>query len=328
MSPVWAMPATASLGRADLHTSAPAQNVGWADSLLVLTTVFWAVNFSVVKFALVELPPLAFNGLRMLLAAGLMLALVPVLGYSLKFQRHHLGRLIILGLLGNTSYQLCFIFGIVRTTADNAALILATVPAWVALIGTLAGTEKITFGGWVGVLLSLAGIVLIVWGGGQQAQLQFGGTTLPGDALILAATLCWSLYTLASRRLLRDITRRRDQFYHSGGHYPAGHSGHPAAAPTGVAQCFADGLGGARFLRRFQHRPGLLLLELRRVPPGQRPHLALLQPHPPAGSTGCLAFTRRNPDHAATRRRPAGPGRSRPGPALYLCRHKKLTNCQ
>lgn len=206
MSPAWVMPATANLGRADLHSSAPAQNVGWADSLLVLTTVFWAINFSLVKFALVELPPLAFNGLRMLLAAGLMLALVPVLGYSLNFQRHHLGRLIILGLLGNTSYQLCFIFGIARTTADNAALILATVPAWVALIGTLAGTEKITSGGWLGVLLSLAGIILIVLGGSHHTQLQFGGTTLPGDALILGATLCWSLYTLASRRLLRDYS--------------------------------------------------------------------------------------------------------------------------
>ncbi len=200
------MPATANLGRADLRSSALAQNVSWADSLLVLTTVFWAVNFSVVKFALAELPPLAFNGLRMLLAAGLMLALVPALGYSLKFQRHHLSRLIILGLLGNTTYQLCFIFGIARTTADNAALILATVPAWVALIGTLAGTEKITPGGWLGVLLSLTGIALIVLGGSHHTQLQLGGTTLVGDALILGATLCWSLYTLASRRLLRDYS--------------------------------------------------------------------------------------------------------------------------
>ncbi|MBE7467913.1 MAG: EamA family transporter [Anaerolineales bacterium] len=206
LCPAWATPATANLGRANLRSASSSQNIGWADSLLALTTIFWAVNFSVVKFALAELPPLAFNGLRMMLAAGLMLALVPALGYSLKFQRHHLGRLLILGLLGNTSYQLCFIFGIARTTADNAALILATVPAWVALIGTLAGTEKITAGGWMGVLLSLAGISLIVLGGSHQARLQFGGTTLPGDALILGATLCWSLYTLASRRLLRDYS--------------------------------------------------------------------------------------------------------------------------
>lgn len=182
------------------------KNINLADGFLLLTVIFWSINFSMVKFALVELPPLAFNGLRMLLAAGLMLLLVPLLGYSLKFQRHHLGRLIVLGLLGNTAYQLCFIFGIARTSADNAALILATVPVWVALIGTIAGTEKVTTGGWLGVGLSLAGIGLIILGGQRQAQLHFGGASLLGDGLILGATLCWSLYTLISRRMLRDYS--------------------------------------------------------------------------------------------------------------------------
>lgn len=204
MCPAWVTPATANLGRVDLVDAAPRKNFTWADGLLLLTILFWSINFSLVKFALAELPPLAFNGLRMALAAGLMLALVPTMGYSLKFQRHHLGRLVILGLLGNTSYQLCFIFGIARTSADNAALILATVPAWVALIGTLTGTEKVTLGGWLGVALSLAGISLIIWGGSHQTQLHFGGTTWAGDALILGATLCWSLYTLISRRMLNS----------------------------------------------------------------------------------------------------------------------------
>jgi drug/metabolite transporter (DMT)-like permease len=182
------------------------KNINLADGFLLLTVIFWSINFSMVKFALVELSPLAFNGLRMFLAAGLMLILAPMLGNSLKFQRHHLGRLILLGVLGNTAYQLCFIFGIARTSADNAALILATVPVWVALIGTIAGTEKVTTGGWLGVGLSLAGIGLIILGGQRQVQLHFGGASLLGDGLILGATLCWSLYTLISRRMLRDYS--------------------------------------------------------------------------------------------------------------------------
>lgn len=204
MCPASAMPATANLGRVDLVNSVPRKNFTWADGLLLLTILFWSINFSLVKFALAELSPLAFNGLRMMLAAGLMLVLVPTLGYSLKFQRRHLGRLIVMGLLGNTFYQLGFIFGIDRTSADNAALILATVPAWVALIGTLVGIEKVTPGGWLGVALSLVGIGLIVLGGSHQVQLHFGETTLLGDGLILGATLCWSSYTLLSRPILRE----------------------------------------------------------------------------------------------------------------------------
>jgi drug/metabolite transporter (DMT)-like permease len=177
-----------------------------ADGLLLLTILFWSVNFSVVKFALADLPPLAFNGLRFILASSAMLILSLVLGHSLKFQRHHLGYLIGLGLLGNTAYQLCFILGIARTTADNTALILATVPAWVALIGTLLGTERVTVKGWLGVALSLTGIALIIWGGNHQAQLHFGGDTLLGDGLILGGTLCWSVYTLTSRRMLHHYS--------------------------------------------------------------------------------------------------------------------------
>jgi drug/metabolite transporter (DMT)-like permease len=178
-------------------------SLGWADGLLLATTAFWAFNFAIVKYALAELEPMVFNGLRMLLVTGLMLIIAPALGYSLKVQRRHLLYLIILGLVGNTAYQLFFILGLARTTAANSALILATVPAWVAMMGTLIGVERVKPGGWLGIGLSLVGIVLIVWGGKQQAQLEFGGATLLGDLLILGGTLCWSIYTIASRPMLR-----------------------------------------------------------------------------------------------------------------------------
>ena len=129
----------------------------WADGLLLLTVLFWGINFAVVKFALAEMPPLVFNGLRFLGASGIVVILAQLAGHSLKFQRRHLFYLIGLGLLGNTMYQLLFIFGIANTTADNSALILATVPVWVALFGTLLGMERVSGQGWLGVGLSLAG---------------------------------------------------------------------------------------------------------------------------------------------------------------------------
>lgn len=187
------------------HTT-PAGGLSWADGLLGLTVLFWGINFIVVKVALAALPPLAFNALRLLLASSLMLTLAPILGYSFRFQRRHWLHLIGLGLAGSTAYQLFFIFGAANTSADNASLILATVPAWVALAGTLLGTERLTGGGWLGVGLSLGGIALIVLGSNRHATLQFGGATLLGDFLILGATLSWSVYTLASRPILRHYS--------------------------------------------------------------------------------------------------------------------------
>lgn len=169
----------------------------------MLTAIFWGVNFSVVKFALVDLPPLAFNGLRFMLATATMFILTWAAGYRFNFQRRHVFYLIGLGLLGNTAYQLFFVFGIDKTTADNSALILATVPAWVALVGTMSGVERVKPGGWLGVLLSLIGIILMILGSDRQTEFQFGGATLNGDILVLLATLCWSGYTLLIRPMMR-----------------------------------------------------------------------------------------------------------------------------
>lgn len=181
-------------------------DLGWADGLLLLTALFWGVNISAVKFALAELSPLAFNGLRFLLAAVAILLLAWLTGHSLKFQRHHLIYLVGLGLLANTAYQLFFIFGLDNTTADNSSLILATVPVWVALGGALTGTERMAGQGWLGVVLSLIGIGLIILGSNHAVTLHFGQATLLGDGLILMAALCWSVYTLASRPMFRHYS--------------------------------------------------------------------------------------------------------------------------
>jgi len=181
------------------------QNWGlsWADGFLLFVAVLWGVNFSVVKFALAEIPPLAFNGMRFLIASGTMLLLAFATGRRFNFQRKHLLYLVGIGLVGNTAYQLFFVFGIANTAAANSSLILATVPAWVALIGTVIGVERVGVKGWVGIALSLLGIALIIWGSDRFADFQLGGPSLKGDLLILAGTICWSTYTL----LVRPMTR-------------------------------------------------------------------------------------------------------------------------
>ncbi len=180
--------------------------LNWADALLVLTATFWGINFSMVKFALAEIPPLPFNGVRFIVASTTMFILARAGGHHFNFQRRHLIYLLGLGLLGNTAYQLLFILGINHTAVDNGSLILATVPAWVALIGTLAGVERVQWRGWLGVLLSLFGIALIIAGSNRTAEFHFGGATLLGDGLILMATLCWAGYTLLGRPMMRHYS--------------------------------------------------------------------------------------------------------------------------
>ena len=174
-----------------------------ADALLLLTVLIWGTNFSVVKFGLSELSPLAFNAVRFACGGVAMAILARVAGQRWRFERRHLPFLISLGLLGNGIYQLLFIYGAAETTADNAALILGTVPAWVALGGSIAGLERVAPAGWLGIGLSFAGVTMIVLGADRSAEFQFGGASLHGDALILVGTLCWSAFTLLCKLAMR-----------------------------------------------------------------------------------------------------------------------------
>ena len=158
------------------------------------------------KWALADLAPLTFNAVRFLAAGLLVVVVTRMRGRRWTFERAHWPWLIALGLLGNTVYQVLFIYGADATTADNAALMLATMPVWVSLLGSLAGTEEVRPRGWMGIGLSFLGIACIILGSDRAAHFEFGGATLQGDLLMLVATLCWSAYTM----LMRLAVRRYD----------------------------------------------------------------------------------------------------------------------
>lgn len=167
---------------------------------LVLLAAIWGVNFSVVKIVLEELGPLALNALRFpLAAAALWLVLRGRTGPSLP-TRADLPRVVLLGLIGNVGYQLCFIFGIDWTRAGNASLLLATTPVWTVILSTLVGHERPNRWVVVGVLGTLLGITLVVLGRGDEISL--GSVTLRGDLLMVAASMLWSTYTVGGYRLV------------------------------------------------------------------------------------------------------------------------------
>ena len=174
------------------------------DIMLIGMSLVWGINFSVVKTALTDLSPLSFNSLRFGLASLFLLTMLWVLERDLSFRREDIGRLVLLGLIGNTIYQLLFINGIARTTASNSSLILATMPIFVALLSSVLGVERVERKVWHSVILSFIGIFLIVQGAGRT--LTMTDQSWIGDLLILTGTICWSTYTVLSKPLLQRYT--------------------------------------------------------------------------------------------------------------------------
>jgi drug/metabolite transporter (DMT)-like permease len=173
------------------------------DALLFATALIWAANYSVVKAALEELPPLAFNALRFGAAASILLAITwvvegrPAIGGLWR-------RIVVLGLVGNTAYQLLFVIGISLTGASQASLFAAITPVWVLIIGRATGHGRISFSAVVGIGLTVLGVVLLFRESLVDAAFERGYWV--GDLMFVAAAFCWAWYTVQSRPLLRDLT--------------------------------------------------------------------------------------------------------------------------
>ncbi len=200
-----AVPTSSSASRdstaaAAMHSPAMAADLG-----MLLVALIWGINFSVTKGAFPTFPPLAFTAVRFVLASGLLLVLTRRLEGGEPLPRGALQRLVILGVVGNTLYQLGFISGLARTTASNSALILASMPSVVAFIAAGLRLEPVRPRVIGGVLVATVGVVLVVAARGTG----FGGGTLAGDLLTLAAVLCWAGYTLALRFLPTGVSPLR-----------------------------------------------------------------------------------------------------------------------
>jgi drug/metabolite transporter (DMT)-like permease len=119
----------------------------------------------------------------------------------LALPRHDWLRISVLGLIGNTFYQLLFITGMNHTTPANSSLLMATSPIWVAVISYALRIERINRAMWGGIVLSFLGIAVLVLGGNEQLSLA-GGTTWLGDLMLLGCAIVWAIYTSISKPFL------------------------------------------------------------------------------------------------------------------------------
>jgi drug/metabolite transporter (DMT)-like permease len=174
------------------------------ESSLFLVAVIWALNFSIVKSALSEIDPLSFNGLRFIFAAGIIWAALLYRKQTFTIPKEDWLPLIGMGLLGNLIYQGLFIIGIDYTYAANAAVMLGTIPIWVALFSHFFHLERMNLYKTLGVIAAFAGIIFIVSGGAESFSL--GSDTFIGDITIIAAAVVWGGYTILSKSFLKRYT--------------------------------------------------------------------------------------------------------------------------
>jgi drug/metabolite transporter (DMT)-like permease len=184
----------------------------YVDALLLLMTIIWGTNYSIVKRAFDEIDPQAFNAMRMIISSAVFLTIILV--FNRTARRAGAARpsgvfytpapvttrdwltLAGLGIVGHALYQYFFVGGLAMTSVANSSLILAATPVLIAIISAGLGIDRIGPLHWIGAALSLVGIYVVVGHGGA------GGGTLRGDAMMLAAVGCWAIYTLGAGPLM------------------------------------------------------------------------------------------------------------------------------
>ena len=166
----------------------------------MVMTIIWAVNFSVAKVALRVLSPLAFNALRFPLASLALLIVLRMRGRVLLPQRSDLGRIALLGFIGNLVYQQFFIFGLDHSRAGTASLLLAGTPLLTALLSAAVGHERVKPQVWLGVSCTVVGIALVVLFGPTPAG---GKASLWGHSLLSEPPSGGRLYCVRKKLVAR-----------------------------------------------------------------------------------------------------------------------------
>ncbi|MBS0492557.1 MAG: DMT family transporter [Proteobacteria bacterium] len=127
------------------------------------------------------------------------------------------GLLFLQSLLGNFLFTVCMIYGVSLTSATSAGVIMACIPACVAVMSWFFLRERVTQRTWAAVALAVIGIALFSLSKQEHAALA-SKTTNPenaqhmqwlGYALLLAASVCEGAYSVIGKKLTGALGPKR-----------------------------------------------------------------------------------------------------------------------
>lgn len=177
------------------------------DLLVIYVLVAWAGTFSVVKYGLGEIGPLAFAALRFLACAALLIIWVWAVEGKPIIRKSDWISVVLVGLTAIGVYQIFWSLGLKYTTASNSSLLIGTGPIWTAIIAATSRQERISALQVVGILLSFAGVALIIGAGNSNLALTW--ENLRGDALTMVAAVLTASSAVISRRPLQRYSSLR-----------------------------------------------------------------------------------------------------------------------
>lgn len=119
------------------------------------------------------------------------------------------GLLFLESFLGNFLFSVCMLYGVSMTSAVSAGVIMAAIPAVVALMSRVFLGERITGRTQAAIACAAAGIALLAWTRGEGATAGDGGRAWLGNLLVFGAVLCEAAYAVIGKKLTGALGARR-----------------------------------------------------------------------------------------------------------------------
>jgi drug/metabolite transporter (DMT)-like permease len=115
--------------------------------------------------------------------------------------------------LGNFLFSICMLFGVSMTSAVSAGVIMASIPAVVALLSWAVLRERIGLRTWAAVACAAIGIALLAFtdtrAAGAALTQAMPTTSWLGNLLVLGAVLCEAAYAVIGKKLTGAVTPKR-----------------------------------------------------------------------------------------------------------------------
>lgn len=163
--------------------------------LLAALSLFWGLNWPVMKVVLGEIAVLPFRALCLMASGPLLLAIAALRGDTLAVKRHEIVPLLLAALLNVTLWHLFSAYGVSLMAAGRASIIAYTMPAWAMLLSALVLGEPFGARGLVALVLGMGGVGALL-----LPDLSRIATAPLGAMAMLAAAIGWAGGTVVMKR--------------------------------------------------------------------------------------------------------------------------------
>ena len=164
--------------------------------LLSLLTLFWGVNWPIMKYAVTNFPPLTFRVISMVIGLIALFLYMRLRGESLFIPKAERRRVIHLAIGNMLIWHLFAIYAVKLLSSGRAAIIGYTMPVWALLASVFFFKGEFTWRGGLGVLLALCATLLLA---AEEFSAFLGQPLVLGFMLI--AAMGWGLGTAMMNHL-------------------------------------------------------------------------------------------------------------------------------